>query len=130
MTPLEKIVITAHQIALSGKQPSLALIKRQLGTQFSMPVLIQGLQQYKGLSDLEKQPLSKQIHVQETQRSLDATQTNQSAIEPTSTETHEKMLQLSQDVTQLTQALAVLTKAHQALQNRVDKLEADKKYGK
>ncbi|RTR39238.1 hypothetical protein EKG38_10005 [Shewanella canadensis] len=50
MSPLEQVLAAAKSIATSGKTPSLALIKTKLGNSVPMPILIQGLQQYKSMS--------------------------------------------------------------------------------
>jgi len=50
MSPVEQVLAAAKSIATSGKVPSLALIKTKLGNSVPMPILIQGLQQYKSMS--------------------------------------------------------------------------------
>jgi len=50
MSSLEQVLAAAKSIATSGKVPSLALIKTKLGNTVPMPILIQGLQQYKSMS--------------------------------------------------------------------------------
>ncbi len=50
MSSLEHVLAAAKSIATSGKVPSLALIKAKLGNSVPMPILIQGLQQYKSMS--------------------------------------------------------------------------------
>ncbi|ACA87567.1 conserved hypothetical protein [Shewanella woodyi ATCC 51908] len=50
MSPLEQVLAAAKSITDAGKQPSLALIKTKLGNSVPMPILIQGLQQFKSMS--------------------------------------------------------------------------------
>ncbi|WP_299787597.1 hypothetical protein [uncultured Shewanella sp.] len=49
MSPLEQVLAAAKSISGSGKVPSLALIKAKLGNSVPMPILIQGLQQFKSM---------------------------------------------------------------------------------
>ncbi|MCL1124361.1 hypothetical protein [Shewanella surugensis] len=129
MSPLENIIMTAHHIESQGRQPSLALIKRQLGTQFPMPLLIQGLQQYKSLSDLEKQQLSQHAMALDKQNHAHAETPHSSTTEQHATEAHtqQQVLQLTQQITLLKQTLGQLTQEHQALQVRVTQLEVRQK---
>ncbi|GGB62306.1 hypothetical protein K8B83_09450 [Shewanella inventionis] len=57
MSPIEQVLAAAKSIAINGHTPSLALIKNRLGSRFPMPVLIQGLQQFKALPKSEWQNL-------------------------------------------------------------------------
>ena len=50
ISPLENVLAAAKYIASTGKNPSLALIKARLGNNVPMPILIQGLQQFKSMS--------------------------------------------------------------------------------
>ncbi|MFT5235821.1 MAG: hypothetical protein ACI8SK_000042 [Shewanella sp.] len=50
MSPLEHVLAAAKSVANTGKQPSLALIKTKLGNSVPLPILIQGLQQFKSMS--------------------------------------------------------------------------------
>ncbi len=51
MSPLEQVIAAAKSIAIQGKVPSLALIKTKLGNTVPMPLLIQGLQQFKAMDE-------------------------------------------------------------------------------
>ncbi|MCE9678145.1 hypothetical protein LZP69_02905 [Shewanella sp. AS1] len=53
MSPIEQVLNCAKEITLSGKTPSMALLKAKLGNSLPMPVLIQGLQRFKALSKEE-----------------------------------------------------------------------------
>ena len=53
MSPLEQVLAAAKNLTESGKTPSLALLKTKLGTSISMPILIQGLQQFKSMPKCE-----------------------------------------------------------------------------
>lgn len=55
MSPIEQVLAAAKSIANNGHSPSLALIKGRLGNSIPMPVLIQGLQQFKALPKSEWQ---------------------------------------------------------------------------
>lgn len=57
MSPIEQVLAAAKAIANNGHTPSLALIKSRLGNRFAMPILIQGLQQFKALPKSEWQNL-------------------------------------------------------------------------
>lgn len=57
MSPIEQVLAAAKSIAINGHTPSLALIKSRLGSRYPMPVLIQGLQQFKALPKSEWQNL-------------------------------------------------------------------------
>lgn len=68
MSPIEQVLAAAKSIAINGHTPSLALIKGRLGSRFPMPVLIQGLQQFKALpkSDWQNLPELADIPAPET----------------------------------------------------------------
>jgi len=66
MSPLEQVLAAAKSIATSGKVPSLALIKTKLGNSVPMPILIQGLQQYKSMSQDLIDQLPEALLTQET----------------------------------------------------------------
>jgi len=57
MSPIEQVLAAAKSIANNGHTPSLALIKSRLGNSIPMPILIQGLQQFKALPKSEWQQL-------------------------------------------------------------------------
>ena len=57
MSPIEQVLAAAKSISINGHSPSLALIKGRLGSRFPMPILIQGLQQFKALPKSEWQNL-------------------------------------------------------------------------
>lgn len=124
MSPLDTIITTAHDIASSGKPPSLALIKRQLGTQYPMPVLIQGLQQYKAMSEQEKHALSQDILAFKNQdNGKDITDALTHIDNPLNAQTQEMMTQLQQHITVLTTRLDALTQEHAMLKDKVAQLE-------
>lgn len=58
MSPIEQILAAAKSLSIAGKKPSLALIKTKIGNSVPMPILIQGLQQFKAMdaSSVEKIP--------------------------------------------------------------------------
>ncbi|WP_298768894.1 hypothetical protein [uncultured Shewanella sp.] len=127
MSPLDTIITTAHAIVSSGKPPSLALIKRQLGTQYPMPVLIQGLQQYKAMTEQEKHVLSQDIlALKEDKNKKDIADVQTDIDNPTSVQTQAMMTQLQQYISVLTQRLDALTQEHAMLKKKVAQLENNK----
>ncbi|WP_299803337.1 hypothetical protein [uncultured Shewanella sp.] len=61
MSPLEKVLNAAKKISDEGRTPTLALIKIKLGNSIPMPILIQGLQQFKSMSAEDRAALSAQF---------------------------------------------------------------------
>ena len=57
MSPIEQVLAAAKSIALNGHTPSLALIKGRLGNTHPMPILVQGLQQFRAIPKSEWQSL-------------------------------------------------------------------------
>lgn len=49
MSPIEQVLAAAKSIALSGHTPTLALVKSRLSNKLAMPLIIQGLQQFKAM---------------------------------------------------------------------------------
>ncbi|MCL1067085.1 hypothetical protein L2735_09730 [Shewanella olleyana] len=49
MSPIEQVLAAAKTIALNGRTPTMALVKGKLGGKVPMPLLIQGLQQFKAI---------------------------------------------------------------------------------
>ncbi|ABV88217.1 hypothetical protein [Shewanella pealeana] len=64
MSPLEQVLSAAKKISDEGRTPSLALVKTKLGTSIPMPILIQGLQQFKSMSADDIKQLSADCSVQ------------------------------------------------------------------
>ncbi|AAN54667.1 hypothetical protein HRJ35_10030 [Shewanella oneidensis MR-1] len=58
MSPIDQVLAAACALDASGKAPSLALIKSRLGNKFPMPILIQGLQQFKSMPKAERERLA------------------------------------------------------------------------
>ncbi|MEI6858593.1 MAG: hypothetical protein V5788_02170 [Shewanella sp.] len=65
MSPIEQILATAKSISIAGKKPSIALIKTKIGSNIPMPILIQGLQQFKAMdtNSVENIPSLDQLRV-------------------------------------------------------------------
>ncbi|MGL4937427.1 hypothetical protein [Shewanella sp.] len=57
MSPIDQVLAAARALEVSGKTPSLALLKTRLGTSLPLPLLIQGLQQFKALPKAERERL-------------------------------------------------------------------------
>ncbi|BAJ01185.1 hypothetical protein [Shewanella violacea] len=104
MNPLEQVLAAAKLLMISGKKPSLALIKTKLGNGIPMPILIQGLQQFKAMDtdSVEKIPSLNELH---TAAILDED---------------------NSEFNQLKTELAQLKQAYQNLNTRLEKLENDK----
>ncbi|MBW0297371.1 MULTISPECIES: hypothetical protein [Shewanella] len=60
MSPIDQVLAAACALEASGKTPSLALIKSRVGNKIPMPILIQGLQQFKSVPKAERERLAAQ----------------------------------------------------------------------
>ena len=60
MSPIDQVLAAACALEASGKTPSLALIKSRVGNKVPMPILIQGLQQFKSVPKAERERLAAQ----------------------------------------------------------------------
>lgn len=60
MSPIDQVLAAACALEASGKTPSLALIKSRVGNKIPMPILIQGLQQFKSIPKAERERLAAQ----------------------------------------------------------------------
>lgn len=58
MNPIDQVLATALELEANGKTPSLALIKTRLGNSLPLPILIQGLQQFKSTPKAERERLT------------------------------------------------------------------------
>ncbi|MEZ9235246.1 hypothetical protein [Shewanella sp. 10N.286.52.A9] len=58
MSPIEQVLAAAKTIAMNGHTPTMALVKGKLGGKVPMPLLIQGLQQFKAIPKDQWQTLS------------------------------------------------------------------------
>lgn len=58
MSPIDQVLAAARTLEASGKVPSLALIKTRLGSSLPLPILIQGLQQFKSMPKAERECLA------------------------------------------------------------------------
>ncbi|MCP3127803.1 hypothetical protein [Shewanella sp. KJ2020] len=58
MSPIDQVLAAARALEASGKVPSLALIKTRLGNSLPLPILIQGLQQFKSMPKAERERLA------------------------------------------------------------------------
>lgn len=108
MSTIEHVLATAKSIATSGKVPSLALIKAKLGNSVPMPILIQGLQQFKSMSqDLIDQLPEMQVS-SEKAKPKDA---------------QAEIAELKQEVTQLKAAYKAMNDRLTLLEENKDKAE-------
>ncbi|MGL5472121.1 MAG: hypothetical protein ACRDCT_28755 [Shewanella sp.] len=60
MSPIDQVLAAACALDASGKTPSLALIKSRVDNKIPMPILIQGLQQFKSIPKAERERLAAQ----------------------------------------------------------------------
>lgn len=58
MSNIDQVLAVARALEASGKEPSLALIKTRLGNSLPLPILIQGLQQFKAMPKAERERLA------------------------------------------------------------------------
>ncbi|MCU8013513.1 MULTISPECIES: hypothetical protein [Shewanella] len=58
MSPLDQVLAAARSLEACGKVPSLALIKTRLGSSLPLPILIQGLQQFKSMPKADRERLT------------------------------------------------------------------------
>ncbi|MGL5046491.1 MAG: hypothetical protein ACRC6S_02650 [Shewanella sp.] len=58
MSPLDQVLAAARSLEACGKVPSLALIKTRLGSSLPLPILIQGLQQFKSMPKADRARLA------------------------------------------------------------------------
>ncbi|WP_442802080.1 MULTISPECIES: hypothetical protein [unclassified Shewanella] len=108
MSPLEHVLAAAKSVASTGKQPSLVLIKTKLGNSVPLPILIQGLQQFKSMS-LES---IAQIQTPDTH-----------LLQPENTQEISELDKLKQEIKQLKDI-------YQQLNIRISQLEIDHKVQK
>ncbi|GIU08846.1 hypothetical protein TUM4641_23410 [Shewanella morhuae] len=58
MSPIDQVLAAARSLEASGKTPSLALIKTRVSSSLPLPILIQGLQQFKSMPKAERERLT------------------------------------------------------------------------
>ncbi|MGI1935615.1 hypothetical protein ACRN98_02515 [Shewanella oncorhynchi] len=58
MSPLDQVLAAARSLEACDKVPSLALIKTRLGSSLPLPILIQGLQQFKSMPKADRERLA------------------------------------------------------------------------
>ncbi|AQS37311.1 hypothetical protein Sps_02153 [Shewanella psychrophila] len=104
MSPIEHVLSAAKSVAMTGKIPSLALIKTKLGSSIPMPILIQGLQQFKAMDTSAVEKI-----------------TNLNELHTASVDKDEKS-----EFDQLKTEFAQLKQAYQNLNSRLEKLENDR----
>lgn len=107
MSPLEQVLSAAKKISDEGRTPTLALVKSKLGSNIPMPILIQGLQQFKSMSTDDIKQLSPDSSVQTT----DAAPEQSTAV------------QQANAITRLEQELAKLKAEFVLLKQQLSKLE-------
>ncbi|MCU8037493.1 hypothetical protein L5M37_03135 [Shewanella sp. SM69] len=58
MSPLDQVLAAARSLEACDKVSSLALIKTRLGSSLPLPILIQGLQQFKSMPKADRERLA------------------------------------------------------------------------
>ncbi|AZG36944.1 MULTISPECIES: hypothetical protein [Shewanella] len=115
MSPIEQVLAAAKSIANNGHTPSLALIKSRLGNRISMPILIQGLQQFKALPKSEWQHIAELTDMQ----SMADVPTDEQP-DPIAQVT-QQVIAMQQQINQLSQRVAELERqlANQVVQSNI-----------
>ena len=98
MSPIEHVISAAKSIAINGHTPSVALIKARVG-KIPMPIIVQGLQQFKALPKSEWQTIADFVA---PQHEVEATESPQ--LEPFMK--HQQLMQ--QQINELLQRVALL----------------------
>ncbi|MBR9727379.1 hypothetical protein ACFOD0_12920 [Shewanella intestini] len=100
MSSIDQVLSAAKAIAQKGHTPCLALIKARVGNHIPMPVLIQGLKQFKAMSEEQVQQIND--------------------VEPQATSAPETQ----PDIDQLVQQMSLMQQQINQLQQRIDALES------
>ncbi|ABZ77545.1 conserved hypothetical protein [Shewanella halifaxensis HAW-EB4] len=107
MSPLELVLSAAKKISDESRTPTLALVKSKLGSNIPMPILIQGLQQFKSMSTEEIKALSADCSIQAEDK----------APEPSA------LAQQADTIAKLEQELAELKAEFKLIKQQLNKLE-------
>ncbi|UJF23396.1 hypothetical protein [Shewanella sp. OMA3-2] len=103
MSPIEHVIAAAKAIAINGHTPNVALIKGRVG-KVPMPLIIQGLQQFKAIPKSEWQAIAEfvpnEVSENESQNSLSLTEMAEQQ-----NKMQQQLDQLMSRITQLEQAL-------------------------
>lgn len=97
MSSINHVLAAAKAIALKGQTPNLALIKSKVGSHVPMPILIQGLRQFKAMS---KESWVDITEVEEP--------THTPTQQPTISELQNKIFHMQQQIDMLTERLTIV----------------------
>ncbi|GIU13566.1 DNA-binding protein [Shewanella sp. MBTL60-007] len=117
MSPLEQVLSAAKKISDEGRTPTLALVKSKLGSNIPMPILIQGLQQFKAMSADDIKTLSADCSVQPAE---DAAELSIAANQA------DKITRLEQELTELKAEFNLLKKQLNKLEKQCSDTEGHK----
>jgi hypothetical protein len=107
MSPIDQVLAAAKAIALNGHVPNLALIKSRLRNKLPIPIIIQGLKEFKALPKDRWSSLA----------DVDMSQAEDNAQQASNTDLD--LQQLLVTIQQLTQQVEQLTSRVQILENKV-----------
>lgn len=112
MSPLDQVLCAAKQLSDEGKNPTLALIKTKLGISVAMPILIQGLQQYKSMSDADKASIKTTAQINAAAKE---------SLQQQSTDEHHRVAKLEQELVQLKSELKTVIQRLTILESTANK---------
>ena len=107
MSPIDQVLAAAKAIALSGHVPNLALVKSRLRNKLPIPIIIQGLKEFKAMPKERWASLA----------DVDLSQAEDNALQASNTDLDLQQLLLT--IQQLTQQIDQLTARVQILENKV-----------
>jgi hypothetical protein len=107
MSPIDQVLAAAKAIALNGHAPNLALVKAQLRSKLPIPIIIQGLKEFKAMPKERWASLA----------DMDMSQAEDNA--PHASNADLDVPQLLVTIQQLTQQIEQLTSRVQILENKV-----------
>ncbi|MBB1270559.1 hypothetical protein [Shewanella sp. SR44-3] len=108
MSPIDQVLAAAKAIALSGHTPNLALVKARLSKKLPIPVIIQGLKEFKAIPKERWSSLT------------DLDMTHSVINEAPVMEPNIDLQQLLNTIGQLSQQIEQLTSRVHALENKVN----------
>lgn len=120
MSPIDQVLAAARALEASGKVPSLALIKTRLGNSLPLPILIQGLQQFKSMPKAERERLAELPTINSTTQTAttgdtltlamlaDRLQMQQTHFERHAEQQKAEIMQLKNELLELKQRLSLL----------------------
>lgn len=120
MSPIDQVLAAARALEASGKIPSLALIKTRLGNSLPLPILIQGLQQFKSMPKAERERLAELQTISSTTQTAttgdtltlamlaDRLQMQQTHFERHAEQQKAEIMQLKNELLELNQRLSLL----------------------